>query len=105
MRKQRYNTSDNDLIWESLISKTQHKSNKQMKQLWEQDIKYVEQFLIDEGLMDTVKKGFGAVKDFAADKLLKPVMNFLAGIIAKDPQLAQKAQAAAAAQCCPVCHR
>ena len=96
MRKQRYNTSDNDLIWESLMNKTQHKSNKQLEQLWEQDLEYVEQFLIAEGLMDTVKKGFGAVKDFAADKLLKPVMNFLAGIIAKDPQMAQKAQAAAA---------
>jgi len=96
MRKQRYNTSDNDLIWESLVNKTQHKSNEQLKELWEQDLSYIEQFLIDEGLMDTVKKGFGAVKDFAADKLLKPVMNFLAGIIAKDPQLAQKAQAAAA---------
>jgi len=96
MRKQRYNTSDNDLIWESLVNKTQHKSNDQLRELWEQDLSYIEQFLIDEGLMDTVKKGFGAVKDFAADKLLKPVMNFLAGIIAKDPQLAQKAQAAAA---------
>ena len=96
MRKQRYNTSDNDLIWESLLNKTQHKSNEQLKELWEQDLSYIEQFLIDEGLMDTVKKGFGAVKDFAGDKLLKPVMNFLAGIIAKDPQLAQKAQAAAA---------
>ena len=96
MRKQRYNTGDNDLIWESLVNKTKHKENKQLEQLWEQDLEYVEQFLIAEGLMDTVKKGFGAVKDFAADKLLKPVMNFLAGIIAKDPQMAQKAQAAAA---------
>ena len=96
MSHNRYGKKDNDLIWESLINKTQHRSNESMQNLWENDLQYIEQFLIDEGLMDTVKKGFGSVKQFASDKLLKPVMNFLAGIIAKDPALAQKAQAAAA---------
>jgi len=96
MTHNRHGKRDNDIIWEALSNRYNIKHSKQLSKLWEQDVKYVEQFLIDEGLMDTVKKGFGSVKNFASDKLLKPVMDFLAGIIAKDPQMSQKAQAAAA---------
>ena len=87
---------DSQLIWESLMSKTNHKQNTHLQKLWENDVKYIEQFLIDEGLMDKVKGAYQGAKDFASTKLLKPIMTFLAKIIANDPQTAEKAQAAAA---------
>ena len=92
MQKKR---DESDLIWESFISGTQHKQNTELKRLWEQDVKYVEQFLIDEGLMDKVKGAYQGAKEFASSKLLKPVMTFLAKIIANDPQTSEKAAAAA----------
>ena len=86
---------DSQLIWESMMSRTKHKQNTNFQKLWEEDVKYIEQFLIDEGLMDKVKGAYQGAKDFASSKLLKPIMTFLAKIIANDPQTAEKAQAAA----------
>ena len=39
---------DSQLIWESMMKRTNHKQNTELEKLWEQDVKYVEQFLIDE---------------------------------------------------------
>jgi len=90
MYRKKYNTSDNDLIWESLQNRVDHKIKYKMEDLLEADLKYIEQFLMNEGLMDGVKGAFGKVKNFAAQKLLKPVIDMLVGALAKDPAAAQK---------------
>ena len=94
MSNRRYNMNENNLIWESFQNKTNHKKNTEISNLLENDLKYIEQFLIDEGLMDKVKgavgKAAGAVKDFAADKIMKPLMDMLAKAITSDPATADK---------------
>lgn len=95
MERKRYGAKDNDLIWESFVNKTNHKQTQLLDQLLEKDIQYIEQFLIREGLMDGVKGAFGKVKDFATQKLLKPIVDMIVGALAKDPQVGQKVAAAA----------
>lgn len=90
MHRKKYNTNDNDLIWESLQNRVDHNLKHEMEDLLEADLKYIEQFLMNEGLMDGVKGAFGKVKDFATQKLLKPVIDMLVGALAKDPEAAQK---------------
>ena len=94
MSSRKYNTNDNDLIWESFRNKTNHKQNGEYSQLLENDLKYIEEFLIREGIWDKVKGAAGAavgkVKDFAADKIMKPLMDMLAAAIQKDPASAEK---------------
>ena len=94
MSNKRYNTNENNLIWESFQNRTNHKKNTEVSNLIESDLKYIEQFLIDEGLMGAVKgavgKAAGAVKDFAADKIMKPLMDMLAKAISSDPATADK---------------
>ena len=97
-------SSENNLIWESYTHnkpsphnlKKQKAISRELDDLFEQDIEYVTQFLINEGLVDNVKAGFGAVKDFVGKKLIKPIIDMIVGAIGKDPELA--AQAAQAAQ-------
>ena len=97
MSSRKYNTNDNDLIWESFQKRTNHKTAKQNSkydELLENDLKYIEEFLIREGIWDKVKGAAGAaagkVKDFAADKIMKPLMDMLAAAIQKDPASAEK---------------
>ena len=97
MSSRKYNTNDNDLIWESFQNRTNHKISKQnsrYSELLENDLKYIEEFLIREGIWDKVKGAAGAaagkVKDFAADKIMKPLMDMLAAAIQKDPASAEK---------------
>jgi len=97
MSSRKYNTNDNDLIWESFQKRTNHKLNKQngkYSELLENDLKYIEEFLIREGIWDKVKGAAGAaagkVKDFAADKIMKPLMDMLVAAIKKDPASAEK---------------
>ena len=86
---------DSELIWDSFMKQTNHKQNNQFDKLLEKDLEYIEQFLVSEGLMDGVKGAFGKVKDFATQKLLKPVIDMIVGALAKDPQVAQKVASAA----------
>jgi len=97
MSSRKYNTNDNDLIWESFQQRTNHKmarQNSKYDELLENDLKYIEEFLIREGIWDKVKGAAGAaagkVKDFAADKIMKPLMDMLAAAIQKDPASAEK---------------
>ena len=97
MSSRKYNTNDNDLIWESFQNRTNHKISKQnskYSELLENDLKYIEEFLIREGIWDKVKGAAGAaagkVKDFAADKIMKPLMDMLVAAIKKDPASAEK---------------
>ena len=90
MERKRYGIKDNDLIWESFERRTNHKQKAQFDKLLEADIQYIEQFLIKEGLMDGVKGAFGKVKDFATQKLLKPVMDMIIGAIKKDQNISQQ---------------
>jgi hypothetical protein len=91
----KFGQHDSDLIWESFMKQTNHKQNDQFNKLLEKDLEYIEQFLVSEGLMDGVKGAFGKVKDFATQKLLKPVIDMIVGALAKDPQVAQKVASAA----------
>jgi hypothetical protein len=90
MERKRYGIKDNDLIWESLMKRTNHKQSSQLDKLLENDLQYIEQFLIREGLMDSVKGAFGKVKDFATQKLLKPVIDMIVGALKKDPNISQQ---------------
>jgi hypothetical protein len=97
MSSRKYNTNDNDLIWESFQQRTNHKmaqQNSKYDELLENDLKYIEEFLIREGIWDKVKGAAGAaagkVKDFAAEKIMKPVMDMLVAAMQKDPASAEK---------------
>ena len=97
MSSRKYNTNDSDLIWESFQNRTNHKMSRQSSdynKLLENDLKYIEEFLIREGIWDKVKGAAGAavgkVKDFAADKIMKPLMDMLAAAIQNDPASAEK---------------
>ena len=95
MQRNRYDVKDNDLIWESFMNKTNHKQISEFDKLLESDLVYLENFLVNEGLMDGVKGAFGKVKDFASQKLLKPVVDMIVSALAKDPTAAQKVASAA----------
>ena len=99
MSSRKYNTNDNDLIWESFQKRTNHKTAKQNSEydeLLENDLKYIEEFLIREGIWDKVKGAAGAaagkVKDFAADKIMKPLMDMLVAAIRKTQHLLRNYQ-------------
>jgi hypothetical protein len=91
-------SSDNDsqIIWEDFKSTTKIRQSIDIEALFERDIEYITKFLINEGLLDVVKSGFGKVKDFASQKLLQPIVNMAMEALAKmDPNLAQQLAAAA----------
>ena len=91
-----YNTDDSQKIWESFQHRSNRKNDPVVQELFEQDIQYVTDFLIKEGLLDSVKSGFGKVKDFASQKLLQPIVNMAMKALAKmDPDLAQRLASAA----------
>ena len=86
-----HSDSDSQLIWESLKSSNNNTPTNEIDKLFEKDLEYITEFLINEGLLDAVKSGFGKVKDFASQKLLQPIVDMAMKALAKlDPELAQK---------------